>query len=112
MPERRQYKRVRVRVRCELQVTPFDWRFNGFTRNLSVGGAEFEAMESLVRPGMAVKPGMLALITFPWLREGVTEECRFRCRICHVSANSAGLEFTDASRTPEQNAVLEQILTR
>lgn len=107
----RQSPRVRMRIRCDLQIVPVGWHFGGFTRNLSTGGTEFEAIESLVRPERRVSPGMRALITFPLLRHGLIEECKFSCRICYVNANSTGVEFTDACLTREQKDALELMMT-
>jgi hypothetical protein len=110
MDERRKHLRVIARIPCDLLVAQSGWHFSGFTRNLSSGGVEFEATESMVRPGHAVASGSPGILTFLMRRQGVIQELKFPCRLRYIAANIAGVEFTVSYPTPEQRSALARML--
>ena len=110
MDDRRKHLRVTARIPCDLLIAPTSWHFSGFTRNISGGGVEFEANETMTRPGHAVTPGTPAILTFMMRRLGVIHELKFPCRLRYVAANTAGLEFTLAYPTPQQREALTRML--
>lgn len=110
MDERRKNLRISARIPCDLLIAPTGKHFSGFTKNISFGGVEFEAGESLTRPGQAVTSGTAAILTFLMRRLGVLQELKFPCRLRFVAANRAGIEFTVSHPTPEQRAALESML--
>jgi hypothetical protein len=85
-------------------------RYAGNTRNISFGGAEFEASESLTRAGQAVIAGTPVIVSFMLRRGGNYQELKMPCRVRFVAANYAGLEFTTAMPTPEERAALRTML--
>ena len=110
MDERRKHLRVIARIPCDLLVAPSGRHFSGFTRNISGGGVEFEATESMVRPGQAVASGTAAILTFLMRRQGMIVELKFACRLRYIVANTAGVEFTASYPTPEQRNALNRML--
>ncbi|QKV56017.1 MAG: PilZ domain-containing protein [Dechloromonas sp.] len=110
MDERRKDIRVRARIPCSLMVSATGKRFPGNTRNISFGGAEFEASESLTRAGQAVVVGTPVIVSFMPRRGGNYLELKMPCRVRFVAANYAGLEFTATMPTPEERAALRTML--
>lgn len=110
MDERRKHLRIVARVPCDLLIAPTGWHYSGFTRNISFGGLEFEATESLSRPGHAVASGTPGIVTFLMRRLGLIQELKFPCRLRYVAANTAGIEFTVSHPSPDQRAALERML--
>ncbi len=110
MDNRRKNLRIPARIPCDLLVAATGRHFTGFTRNISFGGVEFEATESLSRPGSGAGSGMAGILTFQMRRLGVLQELKFPCRLRHVAANTAGIEFTVSYPTPEQRAALQRML--
>lgn len=49
MDDRRKDLRFRARIQCNLMIAATGKRYSGITRNISRGGAEFEASESMTR---------------------------------------------------------------
>ena len=85
-------------------------RYAGNTRNISFGGAEFEASESLTRAGQVVIAGTPVIVSFMLRRGGNYQELKMPCRVRFVAANYAGLEFTATMPTPEERAALRTML--
>lgn len=110
MNERRRDIRIRARIQCNLMISATGRRFSGITKNISMGGAEFEASESMTRPGNAVAVGTPAMLTFMLRRRGVFQELKLQCRVRFVSANIAGLEYTASMPTLEQRTALNIML--
>ncbi|NJD26359.1 MAG: PilZ domain-containing protein [Betaproteobacteria bacterium] len=107
MDERRKHVRQRARIGCELLISATGQRFSGFTKNISYGGLEFEANESLTRGAHAVTPGTPAVLTFLLRKLGSFIELKQPCRIRYAAANMAGIEFTGSQPTPWQREALE-----
>ncbi|MGB8883452.1 MAG: hypothetical protein WCC44_06280, partial [Azonexus sp.] len=78
--------------------------------NISLGGAEFEAAESMTRAGQAVAVGTPAILTFMLRRGSAFQELKMQCRVRFVSANIAGLEYTSSMPTLEERSALEKML--
>ena len=110
MDNRRKHQRIPARIPCDLLIAATGRHLTGFTRNISFGGVEFEATESLTRPGQAVAGGTAAILTFLMRRTGLVQELKFPCRLRFIAANTAGIEFTVSHPTPEQRAALEAML--
>lgn len=110
MDDRRKHLRVIARIPCDLLIAPNGWHFSGVTRNISSSGVEFEATESMVRPGHAVAPGTPGILTFLMRRHGLIQELKFPCRLRYIAANTAGIEFTVSCPTPEQRSALARML--
>ena len=110
MNERRRDVRIRARIQCNLMISATGRRFSGNTKNISMGGAEFEASESMTRPGNAVTVGTPAMLTFMLRRGGAFQELKMQCRVRFVSANLAGLEYTASVPTLEQRSALNKML--
>lgn len=110
MDERRKHIRVRARLQCSLLITTSGKRYQGLTSNISFGGAEFEASESMTRDSGGLTPGSVAILSFSMRRMGNTMDIKFPCRVCFVSANRAGLEYTMTLPTIEQRHALEKML--
>lgn len=110
MDERRKHVRKLARLACDLIVTATGKRFSGNTKTISLGGAEFEASESLVRPGQNVTPGSVGILSIMLRRGGAFEALKVSCRVRYVTANTAGLEFTASLPTPADSAHLEQVV--
>jgi hypothetical protein len=85
-------------------------RYSGNTKNISLGGAEFEAAESMTRAGQAVAVGTPAILTFMLRRGSAYQELKMQCRVRFVSANIAGLEYTASVPTLEERSALEKML--
>jgi hypothetical protein len=77
---------------------------------MSLGGAEFEAAESMTRAGQAVAVGTPAILTFMLRRGSAFQELKMQCRVRFVSANIAGLEYTASIPTLEERTALEKML--
>jgi hypothetical protein len=110
MDNRRKHLRIPARIPCDLLITTSGRHLTGFTRNISFGGVEFEATESLSRPGQVVASGTSAILTFLMRRTGLVQELKFPCRLRYVAANTAGIEFTVSYPSAEQRAALERML--
>lgn len=110
MDERRKNLRIAARIPCDLLIAPTGKHFSGFTKNISFGGVEFEASESLTRTGNVVASGTPAILTFLLRRMGGLQELKFPCRLRFIAANRAGIEFTVSHPTPEQRAALQTML--
>jgi len=110
MEERRKDIRIRARIQCSLMISATGKRFTGNTRNISYGGAEFEANESLTRAGQAVLVGTPAILSFMLRRGGNYQELKMPCRVRFVAANYAGLEYTATMPTPEERAALRTMM--
>jgi hypothetical protein len=110
MDERRKDLRVRARIQCSLMVAATGKRFSGNTRNISFCGAEFEATESLTRPGQAVTVGMPVILSYMLRHGGNFQELKMQCRVRFVAANYAGLEYISAVPTPQEQAALRAML--
>lgn len=110
MDERRKDLRVLARIQCSLMISATGKRFSGNTRNISLGGAEFEASESLTRTGQAVTVGTPAILSFMLRRGGNFQELKMQCRVHFVAANYAGLEYVSAVPTPQEQAALRGML--
>ena len=110
MDERRKNLRIIARIPCDLLIAATGRHFSGITKNISFGGVEFEANESLTRPGNAVTSGTAAILTFQMRRLGLLQELKFPCRLRFIAANTAGIEFTVSHPTPEQRTALEAML--
>ena len=110
MDERRKDLRVLARIQCSLMISATGKRFSGNTRNISLGGAEFEASESLTRTGQAVTVGTPAILSFMLRRGGNFHELKMQCRVRFVAANYAGLEYVSAVPTPQEQAALRGMM--
>jgi len=110
MDERRKDLRIRARIQCSLMISATGKRFSGNTKNISFGGAEFEATESLTRAGQRVTVGTPAILSFMLRRGGNFQELKMQCRVRFVAANYAGLEYTAAVPTQEEQAALRAML--
>ena len=110
MDERRKDLRVLARIQCSLMISATGKRFSGNTRNISLGGAEFEASASLTRTGQAVTVGTPAILSFMLRRGGNFQELKMQCRVRFVAANYAGLEYVSAVPTPQEQAALRGML--
>lgn len=110
MDERRKNQRIIARIPCDLLIAPTGRHFSGVTKNNSFGGVEFEASESLVRPGSGVTSGTAAILTFQMRRMGILQELKFPCRLRFIAANTAGIEFTVSYPTPEQRLALQTMM--
>jgi hypothetical protein len=110
MDERRKNLRIRARIQCNLMISATGKRYSGNTKNISLGGAEFEAAESMTRAGQAVAVGTPAILTFMLRRGSAYQELKMPCRVRFVSANIAGLEYTASMPTLEERAALEKML--
>lgn len=110
MDERRKHQRTRARIPCELIVSATGKRYAGHTKSLSLGGAEFEAAESLTRPGRAVAAGSVGLLSLMVRKGGRLDVLKVPCRIRYLAANSAGLEFTAAFSLAADKAILEYLV--
>ena len=108
MDERRKDLRVLARIQCSLMISATGKRFSGNTRNISLGGAEFEASESLTRTGQAVTVGTPAILSFMLRRGGNFQELKMQCRVRFVAANYAGLEYVSAVPTPQEQEALRE----
>lgn len=110
MDERRRHIRQRARIGCELLISATGQRFSGFTKNISFGGIEFEANESLTRGERAVAPGTPGVLTFMLRQLGNFVELKQPCRIRYAAANMAGIEFIGSQPTPAQREALERMI--
>jgi hypothetical protein len=110
MDERRKHLRQRARIGCELLISATGQRFAGFTKNVSFGGVEFEANESLTRGERPVAPGTPAVLTFMLRQLGSFIELKQPCRVRYAAANVAGIEFTGSLPTPGQREALERMI--
>ncbi len=110
MDERRKHLRIRARIPCSLMINATGTRFSGNTKNISIGGAEFEAAESMTRPPQPVTSGTPATLTYLLRRGGILQELKLQCRVRFVAANVAGLEYTSVLPTAEERAALERML--
>ena len=110
MDERRKNLRIRARIQCNLMISATGKRYTGNTKNISLGGAEFEAAESMTRAGQAVAVGTPAILTFMLRRGSAFQELKMQCRVRFVSANIAGLEYTASMPTLEERTALEKML--
>lgn len=107
MDDRRKNLRTRARIPCNLTILATGKRFSGNTKNISLSGAEFEAAESMTRPGQAVAPGSAAVLTIMYRRSGSFDVLKLQCRVAFVAASSAGLEFTSSMPTLGERAALQ-----
>ena len=110
MDDRRKDLRFRARIQCNLMIAATGKRYSGITRNISRGGAEFEASESMTRGAQPVTVGTPAILTFMLRRGGNSQELKVQCRVRFVSANIAGLEYTASVPTLEERSALEKML--
>jgi len=110
MADRRTGLRFRARIQCNLMIAATGKRYSGITRNISRGGAEFEASESMTRGAQPVTVGTPAILTFMLRRGGNSQELKVQCRVRFVSANIAGLEYTSSLPTPREREAMEMML--
>lgn len=110
MDDRRKNLRTRARIPCDLIISATGKRYSGNTKNISFGGAEIEAAESLTRPGQAVVAGSGGLLCLMVRRGGRLDVLKVPCRIRYVAANSAGLEFTAAFSLAADKAAIEHLV--
>lgn len=103
-------RRTRARIPCTLMIPANGKRYTGNTKTISLGGTDFEAAESLVRPGQALVSGGAATLSFLLRRGGSFHELKLPCRVAFVAANTAGLEFTGALPTPDERAALAHMV--
>ena len=110
MDERRKNLCIRARIQCNLMISATGKRYSGTTKNISLGGSDFEAAESMTRAGQTVTAGTPAILTFMMRRGSAFQELKMQCRVRFVSANIADLEYTASVPTLEERSALEKML--